>query len=261
MNPPLNIAVVAAVSDSDILNSNLLRSPIFSQIDTPRYFVTGANSAAEAYNQGLEQFADKDVLILVHQDVYLPRNWYQHLVDALEELADRKVDWGVLGVFGKTSHGDNAGRVWDSGLDRELGEAFTTPVEVETLDELLLIVKPQDRLAFDTDLVGFHLFASDYCATMRSKGKHSYAIHAPVIHNSKRTQSLGGDYAVAYRYLQKKWHNELPLHAVCGAITKWGIQYKRIRFGLAYRRILKLIPNQAAGSKNPIELARQLGYE
>lgn len=261
MNKSLNIAVVVAVSDSDILNSNLLRSPIFSQLNVPYYSVVEASSAAQAYNDGLAHFADKDIIVFAHQDVYLPVNWYQNLIEALDLLSEQQIDWGVLGVFGKTSRGDNAGRVWDSGLNAELGEAFTTPTKVESLDELLLMVKPQDAPAFDNKLLGFHLFASDYCATMRSIGKHSYAIHAPVIHNSKRTQSLGGDYALAYRYLQKKWCNDLPLHAVCGAITKWGIQYKRIRFGLAYRRFLKLLPNQTAGSQNPVKLAKQLGYE
>ena len=61
--------------------------------------------------------------------------------------------------------------------------------------------------------------------------------------------------------MQKKWHKNLPIQAVCGAITRYGIAFYRIRFGLARRRVLGLLPNIQSGDKNPKIIAADLGYE
>jgi len=132
---------------------------------------------------------------------------------------------------------------------------------VQSIDELLIAVKPSMNLRFDEKLPGFHLYAADLCTQATESNYHSYVIHAPVIHNSKRHKSLGGSYASAYRYLQKKWRFKLPIITSCSPITKWGISFARIRFGLFYRRILGRLPDTTSGSIDAVSKASELGYE
>ena len=256
-----SLGIVAAVSSNKILDENLKQSPLIKKRLAPLLEVRNAQSASEAYNQGLKHFRDTDLIVFAHQDVYIPENWYDNVVNAIKELNQQSIKWGVLGVFGKNQHGDPVGKLWDSGMGKELGITFDKPTLIETLDELLIIVNPNIDLHFDEKLPGFDLFGTDICASARSKSYKCYAICAPVIHNSKRVQSLGGNYSHAYRYLQKKWRSELPLNAVCSKITRWGIEYNRIRFGLAYRRVLGILPKRSAGTDNPKLLAKELGYE
>jgi hypothetical protein len=255
------LGIVAAVSNNKILNENLKKSCLIKEDQTALLEVREARSAAEAYNQGIRHFPDVDLLIFAHQDVYIPKSWHANVVSAVDELNRLDGNWAVLGVFGKTDQGGPVGRLWDSGMGAELGKPFSTPTPIETLDELLLIINPKADLQFDEKLPGFHLFGTDICATAHSQGYQCYAIHAPVIHNSQRVQSLGGDYARAYRYLQRKWRQKLPLNAVCGKITRWGIEYQRIRLGLSYRRYLGRLQKRPAGSDDPISVAKHLGYE
>jgi hypothetical protein len=255
------LGIVAAVSNEKILKENLRQSPLIKNDCTPLLEIRGAKSASEAYNQDLRYFCTADLIIYAHQDVYIPESWYDNLAKALDQLEQQQKKWAVLGVFGKTKQGKAVGRLWDSGLGIELGMKYFTPTRVDALDELLIIINPKAGLNFDEKLTGFHLFGADICASARSLGYQCYAIHAPVIHNSKRIQSLGGDYSRAYRYLQKKWRRELPLNAICSNITPWGIEYMRIRFSLAYRRYLGLLPNRIAGLDNAKSIAKKLGYE
>lgn len=253
--------LVAAVSNDKILEENLLKSSLIENDNIPLLQIRDATSASEAYNKGLKHFDGFDFIVFAHQDVYLPKNWYEDVANALDELNRMSENWAVLGVYGKTKQGEPIGRLWDSGMAIELGSPFNKPKEVDSVDELLIIINPKTPIRFDEKLPSFHLFGADICATARSIDCKCYAIHAPVVHNSKRISSLGGEYSRGYRYLQKKWRQELPLHAVCSKITYWGIQYYRIRFGLAYRRCLGLLPRRPAGLDDPISVAKRMGYE
>lgn len=254
-----DLAIVVAVSDEDVLRDNLLRSTACKHSMLPIHQIRNARSASVAYNQGINQFKDKKAIIFVHQDVYLPEPWLETMISQIQQI--KSTDWGVLGVFGKSSAGKQIGQLWDSGLGKELGETFVSPSPVETLDELLIIVNIEKNLAFDEKLPGFHLFGTDICATSNKAGLTNYAINAPVVHNSKRVHSLGGLYAQAYRYMKKKWKSELPLYAVCSKITPYGIEYQRIRFGLAYRRFFGLLPARENSDKNPKSIAKTMSYE
>ncbi len=254
-----DLGIVVAVSDDSVLNNNLLRSKTHQRSLVPIFEVRGALSASLAYNEGLTFFSNKKAIIFVHQDVYLPEAWIDNLLLQIQTL--KPSAWGVLGVFGKNKQGMEIGQVWDSGLNRELGKRFRTPTPVETLDELLLVVNNEKELKFDPELPGFHLYGTDICAISRSSGLENYAIYAPVVHNSKRVNSLGGSYAKAYGYMRKKWRSQLPLYAVCSKITFLSVEYHRIRFGLAYRRVLGLLPIRKNSSKNPKTIAKSMGYE
>jgi hypothetical protein len=85
-------------------------------------------SAPCADNRALSE-ACAEVLILAHQDVYLPASFIGRLRSAVCDLSARdNPPWAVLGVFGATSDGRRLGRVWSSGLNRELGKSFAEPI-------------------------------------------------------------------------------------------------------------------------------------
>src|SRR4051812_29330416 len=74
---PVDWSVISAVNNESVLRSCLLSSPdirFASQV----ILQTGYNSAAAAYNAGIEK-AKTDILVLVHQDVYLPARWLNQL--------------------------------------------------------------------------------------------------------------------------------------------------------------------------------------
>jgi hypothetical protein len=105
----------------------------------------GFPSAALAYNTGMSE-ATQEILIFVHQDVYVPKGWMTCLSRTLDELATLDPQWGVLGVYGVAKDGGKAGHVYSSGLDRVLGKPFTQPLEAVSLDELLLVTRRSANL-------------------------------------------------------------------------------------------------------------------
>jgi len=248
------IGIVAAVNNDDILERNLKQSSLIKNEQHPLLEIRDAKSAGDAYNQGLTHFNDTDLIIFAHQDAYLPQTWYEHLMTALAYLEEHDKKWAVLGVFGKDHHGNAMGKLWDQGLHTELDHAVATPTVTQSLDEVVIILNPKVGLRFDQDLPSFHLFGADIVTQATSANHLSYVINAPIVHNSQRIQSLGGSYAIAYRYLQQKWRTRLPINAVCSKITRWGIEYQRIRFGLAYRRVLGVLPKRSSGSLHFITL-------
>ena len=78
--PAKALTFVVCVSDPDILKSNLLASPCLAP-GTPHEVikVNKAPNAAAGLNQGLER-AKHDLIVCVHQDVCLPKDWDKQLI-------------------------------------------------------------------------------------------------------------------------------------------------------------------------------------
>ena len=102
-------SVICAVNDEAVLGRCLLSSP---NIACAREVILqrASASAAAAYNAGIEK-ATTDLLVLVHQDVYLPRGWLSGLARAVAAIAEQDPDWGVLGVWGAQSSGLSGQRI------------------------------------------------------------------------------------------------------------------------------------------------------
>ena len=78
-------------------------------------------------------------------------------------------------------------------------------------------------LRFDPDLPAFHLYATDIILQAAARGLRSYAIDAPVVHNSRRNpQPLDRGYRDAYRYMRRKWRDRLPLRTCVVDVTRSG---------------------------------------
>lgn len=226
------LAIVAAVNKPDILAANLAKSPMVTSGQVPLLSEMGHARPGLAYNAGLDRCGDADVVIFAHQDVYFPPAWESQLRTALAYLNEHDPKWAVLGPTGIAQGMDeHAGRVWSRGIYREIGVALDTPVRALNLDEMVLVLRRNTGLRFDPDLPTFHLYATDIILDARAHGYHSYVFHAPTIHNSEPVRQLDETYSRSYRYLAKKWRDDLPYPTCVVPLTKsgWPLLKKRLR--------------------------------
>jgi hypothetical protein len=209
--------VISAVNNESVLRSCLLSSPEIGSASEV-ILQTGFHSAAEAYNAGIEK-ATSDVLVLVHQDVYLPKGWIDRVQDALEAIAANDPQWAVAGVWGGKQAREFTGHLYCAGLMRVLGKPIAQPVEVTSLDEVLLVLRKSSGLRFDNRLKGFHMYGTDICLEAKARGLKSYAISAFCVHNTNGYGMLPLDFWKSYFFLRRKWKTELPIATSCTKIT------------------------------------------
>ena len=104
---PISIAV--SVNNQEVLQKNLLLSPGLLQNGRNQLIVREQfQSASLAYNSALDA-AENDIVVLVHQDVYLPETWLVDLNRCLASLERSSVNWGVLGCYGFRKGADSTG--------------------------------------------------------------------------------------------------------------------------------------------------------
>lgn len=170
-------------------------------------------SAGEALNAGAVR-ARHDVLVLVHQDVYL------HSLARLEHAADllrHEAHWGLLGACGITADGRVVGRLRDRVV--LLGDSAPDPVEVDSLDEVLFMVRRadllNDPLSEDPDLA-WHAYAVELGVRMRASGREVGAIDLAVTHNSL-TVNLNR-LSEAHARVAELWPDQVPVRTTCGTV-------------------------------------------
>lgn len=252
---PDDFVVIAAVNDTAILRSCLLRSPDVAAGRLPVVTVEGARSMPLAYNDGLAR-TDRTVCVFAHQDVYFPEGWLGRTVAALNALTALDPAWEVAGPYGVRPDGHHVGRVWDVTMDCELGAAGFAPTPVGSLDELVLIVRRDAGFRFDPALPHFHLYGTDLVQSALVRGRGAYAVELPVVHNNRPIASLRGGYELAYRYTRRKWRARLPIHtSVCtltwNPFSLWRAQWRR--------RGVKARPDGLLADS--VQIARRAGYE
>lgn len=233
-----NICIIAAVNNDEVLNSCLLASPDLHsgiQVNIQR----GAKSAAEAYNAGIKA-TTAEIMVFVHQDVYLPQGWLDILNDTLKKIEKQDSNWGVLGLYGKDRMNNGHGHVYSTGLQRVLGKSFSGIIEVETLDEMVLILKRLSDLKFDESVPNFHLYGADICLQAKAHNMRSYVFPAFAIHNSNGIGILPKDYWKTYFAMRRKWKAVLPVMTPCMPISRWGapVVHYMLRTLLKRRRSL-----------------------
>jgi hypothetical protein len=255
-------SIISAVNSEKTLESCLLKSPGI-QSATDIILQRGYPSAATAYNAAIRR-ANTDLLVFLHQDVYLPADWFDSLQKVLAVLALQDPNWGVLGVWGVTTSNGRAGYVYWNGLPCQrdvafdgspLGETreslscarnrpFAGVVEVTSLDEVVLIFRKSSGLQFDESLPGYHLYGTDICLEARQRGMKSYAISAFCIHNTNIGNMLPWQFWKSYLFMRKKWKQELPVITPCAEITRgcWPmVRWNVIRFLNLLRRKHKAV--------------------
>ncbi len=193
MSGPHGITFCVATNNPEVLAANFLSSPFLAapnehQVLLQRNFA----SAGRAYNDAIGASAN-DLIVFAHQDVYFPAGWVAQLRRAISQLDESDPNWGVLGCWGMTQNGEYRGHIC-SATQSVHGRPFGRPAQVQTLDELVLILKKSSGLRFDDNLAHFHLYGADICMTAAQRRLNSYAICAPCIHNSEQGEILPSEY-------------------------------------------------------------------
>jgi GT2 family glycosyltransferase len=224
--------VISAVNDEQVLQSCLLNSPGI-QSAAEVLLQRGYESAADAYNDAIKR-ATTDLLVFVHQDVYLPEGWIDSVSRSLDALSREDPNWGVVGVWGAVDEFTHpVGYLWwtkDYGWEKP----FEGGKEVATLDEVVLIFRKSSGLSFDAQLPGFHLYGTDICYEARRRGRKCYAISAFCIHNTSSGGPLPWQFWKCYLFMRRKWREQLPIVTPCTQITSGG--WPILKWNLVYAR-------------------------
>src|ERR1044072_4918685 len=226
-------SVISSVNNEKFLESNLLVSPGIRSA-TEVHLQRGFASAAASYNDAIAK-SKTDLLVFVHQDVYLPEGWIESVQSAIDALTEQDPNWGVLGVWGAVDGRQRVGYLWWTG-DYGWERPFQGVKEVVALDEVVLIFRKSSGLKFDEQLPGYHLYGTDICLEARRQGKKSYAIPAFCIHNTHIGGSLPWQFWKCYLFMRRKWKGWLPVETPCTSIRfscwpllRWNLIYLRDR--------------------------------
>ncbi|MGP0063722.1 MAG: glycosyltransferase [Isosphaeraceae bacterium] len=226
---PYSLSFVVCASDHALLKANLLSSPCLNP-PSPQQIIAirNAPSAAARLNAGLAR-AKHDLVVCLHQDVYLPAGW-DRLVWNQYRMGEReRGPIGVAGVYGVGTiracpgsttalAAERIGWVVDRG--RILSDGPGLPAPVATLNELTLIVRRDTPLRFDPEL-GFHLYGADICLQARERGLAVVALGAPCHHNS-RSIGLPEAFFASARVFARKWAHRLPIATPCVVFDREG---------------------------------------
>jgi hypothetical protein len=248
--------IYCAANEARTLSLNLAASPDVVDGLVPLTVFWNRGSASSTYATA-QAGADAEYLVFAHQDIFLPRGWFDRVRHAVRQLDALDGTWAVAGLAGVMHDSTFVGHVWDSGLGSVLGGAFATPLRAASLDELVLILRRSSGVTFDPDLPRFHLYGTDIVLDAEAKGRTAYVIDAPSIHNSRPIPSrrLGRDYVEAYRYVARKWHARLPWPTVIFrlitnpvplAVHRLRNRYWRVKVGLRLDALFNELPNPAA---------------
>lgn len=255
-----DLCVIALVNDDASLAHNLETSDLLTRQGVPLHIERGAASASIGYNAGLDA-TTAGLVVLAHQDVYFPPGWHVHLARAIADVEQIDPDWAVLAPFGMCAETDaHIGDVWSTGISRRVGERVSAPRAVQSVDELVIVLRRASGLRFDPALPRYHLYGTDLVQMAWAAGKGAYVAALPVVHNDDFKAALGADFTESYAFVRRKWQAVLPLRTPVLWVTKRGFGLLRYRFrawrGLSKRRAL-------AGdtSVSPKVYAVQCGWE
>jgi hypothetical protein len=214
------ISVICVFNDPDVRRQCLDRSIAKHRDEaTVEYLpidnVDGSfGTAGAALNHGAA-LAKHDILVFVHQDVYL------HSLRALEEAAGLLADdesIGLLGAVGVDPAGGLVGRIRDRVVF--VGESAPEPVDVASLDEVLFMIPrrlfQRERLS-ELPALAWHAYAVEYGLRVRALGMRVCAMDIPLTHNSLtlNIERLG----IAYQAVAAAHPDVLPVRTTCGTVT------------------------------------------
>ena len=250
------ITFVVAVNKRDILEKNFLASPCLldphsHQILLQRDF----SSATAAYNDAIDKSVN-DVIVFCHQDIFLPRPWISQLHQILERVNTKDPEWGVLGCSGVTRDGRFRGHVYSLGVGI-IGDP-SEPAEVQTLDEIVLIIRKSSGLRFDDRLPHFHLYGADICLRAAMRGMKSYAISAFCVHNTHQSYSLPSEFYECCEYMRRVWRKYLPIQTTCIRITNSNIPIHLRRLRQAYFKYIRHKKSEVTRAKDVTRVFEEL---
>jgi len=198
-----------------------------------RWQISYANKQGlpEVYNKAITAAHRNDILIFVHDDVWLDHNVFMEIVDASLR------HFNVVGVAGNTrlqrgqpgwafhriddgkliwDWGHLSGAVWHGNIHQtpKLSEYGPYPAPCELMDGVFFATKAQTlktRKVYFDELFDFHFYDLDFCRTARLAGLTLGTWEIPLTHES--AGDFGGEgwkkNLILYR---QKWESENISH-------------------------------------------------
>lgn len=211
----LDVCFICAMNDLKVFSENLGKSSAWSLND--HVLQKGFSNVSLAYNEAMKKNTN-EILVFAHQDVYLPDSWFEFLEKALIEL--KGVDWGVLGVAGASLVNGKAqyiGHIQDRGAEWNKTNSEDLPKQVQTIDELLFVIKNNDSFIFDEEIPSCDFYGADLCLQAMKQRKENYVVDAYLHHNSSRQRgkALPEGFYVSRKYMINKWKGFLPVATTC----------------------------------------------
>jgi hypothetical protein len=255
-----SITFVIPVADDEVLKNNFLSSPIFTgkhkhEIIIQRGFI----SASTAYNSAIK-ISINDLVVFAHQDVILPESWVSRLEESIIYLENKSINWGVLGCYGvraESGKGIGIGKVYTHGVGIH-GQEIVMPENVDTLDEIVLVIRKSSGLLFNPTLPNYHLYGTDICLSAREKGLKIYVIPTFCIHNTNQLLILPKEYFACYWHIKKRWIKYLPIFTSCIMISRFNRDLVLRRFHDTCMKILRRKTVATQRVENPMQLIEQI---
>jgi|ERR1700722_2350339 len=235
---------IVATNNDELLRKNFLSSKVIREQKYQVILQRGYRNIGKAYNDGMRK-TDAEILVCLHQDVFLPDAWEDQMFASLAKLETS--NWGVLGVAGMRAVGRHTllvGHLLGPG-PQEIGSPDGLPAQVETLDELLLVIRNDGKLLFDEEIPTTHFYGADICLEASSKGLGCFAINAYCHHNSINSNPDCPEFRLASKYMQKKWKRRLPFVTTCAVVEPKSVEnLRRIVRGLGLQPLANRIANR-----------------
>jgi hypothetical protein len=217
----MKLSFVVCVSNTEILAANLMRSPCLTHDSAHQLIlVHGCSNAAEGFNRGMS-LAIGDIIVFIHQDVFLPAGWDKRFISGFME-ARNQMPAEVVGVYGLSAQEDT-GRPLQLGIVNDRGEwlrgTVPLPARAQSLDELLFAVPRGSSLQIDPDL-GFDLYATDLVLQAEARGSCGAVVDAPCVHRSslpraKFSRSIVERFMKSALTFERKWASRFPIETPC----------------------------------------------
>jgi hypothetical protein len=118
------------------------------------------------------------------------------------------------------------GHLLDQG--KELTSPDDLPAQVDTLDELMLIIRNDGKLLFDERIPSAHFYGADICLQASSQGLGSFVINAYCHHNSTNSNPYTPEFRMAAKYMQEKWKRRLPFATTCTLVESKSVARLRL---------------------------------
>jgi hypothetical protein len=232
-------SIVCVYNDERLLNSYLLRSlkdqtvnyELILEDNTKSRF----SSAAQALNHGGKKARSKYILF-IHQDIDLSSTrWLEDAERWLEMIPDL----GIAGVAGVSENLKGISTNLRQGNPPVAIGQFKvdTPLDVQTLDECLVIIPRSVFLGnkFDEDVCdGWHLYAVDYCLSIKSKGLRVLVLPLYVYHRSPGV-SLSIDYFFNLGKIMMKHKSRYPF--IYTTVGHWDTSKSMYYYILKYFKV------------------------
>ena len=267
MSAQFQVYACVRSSDAERLQKDLATSPEIASGEVGLTVLWDQESASGAYARVIET-ATADILIFTHCDVFFPDGWFERLKWEVRRLSCLDRNWAIAGISSKTQSGELVGRIFDTSLEPVFprtsgvfGKVLEAPVPIVSADELTLVVRRKSGVSFDPMLPEFHLYGTDIILEAERRGMRSYGLDMPLIHNAKAQLRLGADYALAFRYMVRKWRDRLPVPTTCGPLTATPLTLATRRLRMRYGATFRTSAYSMQRLSDPYSKSKELGLE